>query len=456
MEIAKAAKIKSAGNKSQELLSKIPKMSPFSEAKGDTMDAFIFRFEMVVKSYDWTDDYRRGYHSNRGTYLRRNSARRGYNENRGSYRGQDYRYGNKRKEYISMSSITESKHFRLFAGKVNNTPCSVLPDTGCTCVGIKQSLIKPQDYTGEYATCIMFDGSQCHLPTAHAYIETPFFTGHVIALALRTVCSDIILGNILGINDSALKEQSPDDGGREQDKNGYQKFGHVLTRAQSRTETQNSSHAPDHESTDTDVNGFKSLNIHTCRIEQEKDETLNAVREKAVRGNGYHFKDGLIYRKSRKVNTPDQLVVPRSLRGLILKACHDIPIAGHMGVAATKKRLCSRCSWPGIMNDTLQFVKSCDTCHRTCNRLPRLPVQQADMIDKPFDKVAIDIVGPLPMTESKCRYILTLVDMGTRWPEALPLKEIRTSDVVSGLFTIFSRLGVPKQILSDNRKQLIS
>ncbi|GFS21389.1 Pol polyprotein [Elysia marginata] len=183
-----------------------------------------------------------------------------------------------------------------------------------------------------------------------------------------------MFGNILGINDSALKEQSQDDGGREQDKNGYQKFGHVLTRAKSRTETQNSSPAPDHESTDTDVNDFKSLNIYTCRIEQEKDETLNAVREKAVRGDGYHFKDGLIYRKSKKVNSPDQLVVPRSLRGLILKGCHDIPIVGHMGVAATKKRLCSRFSWPGIMNDTLQFVKSCDTCQRTCNRLPRLPV----------------------------------------------------------------------------------
>ncbi|GFS21386.1 reverse transcriptase [Elysia marginata] len=56
MEVAKAAKIKSAGNKSQKLLSKIPKMSPFSEAKGDTMNAFIFRFEMMVKSYDWTDE----------------------------------------------------------------------------------------------------------------------------------------------------------------------------------------------------------------------------------------------------------------------------------------------------------------------------------------------------------------------------------------------------------------
>ena len=43
-------------NASHEFLSKVPKMVPFSESKGDTMDAFIFRFEMLVKSYDWSDD----------------------------------------------------------------------------------------------------------------------------------------------------------------------------------------------------------------------------------------------------------------------------------------------------------------------------------------------------------------------------------------------------------------
>ena len=43
-------------NASHEFVSKVPKMAPFSESKGDTMDAFIFRFEMLVKSYDWSDD----------------------------------------------------------------------------------------------------------------------------------------------------------------------------------------------------------------------------------------------------------------------------------------------------------------------------------------------------------------------------------------------------------------
>ena len=108
------------------------------------------------------------------------------------------------------------------------------------------------------------------------------------------------------------------------------------------------------------------------------------------------------------------------------------------------------------MQDIIRFVKSCITCQKHCNKLPRLPVQQADIVDRPFDKVAIDIVGPLTVTDNKCRYILTLIDTATRWPEAVPLREIRTTDVASALFNIFSRLGLPKQILSDNGQQLVS
>ena len=55
IEISRANK-STTKNASHELLSKVPKMAPFSESKGDTMDAFIFRFEMLVKSYDWSYD----------------------------------------------------------------------------------------------------------------------------------------------------------------------------------------------------------------------------------------------------------------------------------------------------------------------------------------------------------------------------------------------------------------
>ena len=55
IEISRANK-STTKNASHEFLSKVPKMAPFSESKGDTMDAFIFRFEMLVKSYDRSND----------------------------------------------------------------------------------------------------------------------------------------------------------------------------------------------------------------------------------------------------------------------------------------------------------------------------------------------------------------------------------------------------------------
>ena len=106
------------------------------------------------------------------------------------------------------------------------------------------------------------------------------------------------------------------------------------------------------------------------------------------------------------------------------------------------------------MQDTIRFVKSCITCQNHCNKLSTLPVQQADIVDRPADKVAIDIVSPLTVTDNNCRYIL--VDTATRWPEAVPLRDIRTTDIASALSNIFSRLGLPKKILSDNGQQLVS
>ena len=79
------------------------------------------------------------------------------------------------------------------------------------------------------------------------------------------------------------------------------------------------------------------------------------------------------------------------------------------------------------------------------------------LIDKPFKRVAIDLVGLIgPPSEDGHRYILTLVDFATRYPEAVPLKNIDTETVAEALVDIFSRLGVPKEILSALGTQFIS
>ena len=76
------------------------------------------------------------------------------------------------------------------------------------------------------------------------------------------------------------------------------------------------------------------------------------------------------------------------------------------------------------------------------------------LIDTPFRRVAVDLVGPIqPITERGNRYILTLVDYATRYPEAIALPRIETERVAEALFEICSRMGVPHEILSDMGSQ---
>jgi hypothetical protein len=62
------------------------------------------------------------------------------------------------------------------------------------------------------------------------------------------------------------------------------------------------------------------------------------------------------------------------------------------------------------------------------------------IIETPFDRIALDIVGPLPKTSRGHRYILVLVDYATRYPEALPLRAA-TAKVARELMLLFSRVG---------------
>ena len=79
------------------------------------------------------------------------------------------------------------------------------------------------------------------------------------------------------------------------------------------------------------------------------------------------------------------------------------------------------------------------------------------LIDMPFKKVAVDLVGPIsPANEKEHRYIFTLVDYATRYPEAVPLKNTETETVAKALLDMYSRLGIPEEVLSDLGTQFVS
>ena len=154
-----------------------------------------------------------------------------------------------------------------------------------------------------------------------------------------------------------------------------------------------------------------------------------------------------------------QVMVPKRLRPRIMEVAHGSIKRGHLGIKTTTDKIQSAFYWPGIQGDVTRFCKSCDVFQKTVNNgtVPKVPLQEMPLIYKPFKRVAIDLFGPIsPPSEEGHRYILTLVDFATRYPEAVPLKTIDTETVAEALVNIFSRSGVPEEILSDLGTQFVS
>ena len=175
--------------------------------------------------------------------------------------------------------------------------------------------------------------------------------------------------------------------------------------------------------------------------------------------------NGWLCRQLRDSENPEKgkgakvLVVPRKYRGRIMKVAHESLVSGHLGINNTIHKIQTQFYWPGLTEDVARFCKSCDVCQKTIEkgRITKVPLGRMPIIEVPFQRVAIDLVGPLhPPTERGHRYILTVVDFATRYPAAIPLKSISTVEVAEALITVYSRVGFPSEVLSDLGTQMIS
>ena len=129
-----------------------------------------------------------------------------------------------------------------------------------------------------------------------------------------------------------------------------------------------------------------------------------------------------------------------------------------MGNRKTRNRILQNFYWPGIFMDVAKFVRSCPQCQKSKakGRPIRAKLIPVPPMTEPFMRVAIDIVGPLHRTKSGNRYILTCCDYSTKYPEAIALKNTDTQSVANALIQIFSRTGIPKEILSDQGSNFTS
>lgn len=68
----------------------------------------------------------------------------------------------------------------------------------------------------------------------------------------------------------------------------------------------------------------------------------------------------------------------------------------------------------------------------------------------------MDIVGPLEKSSAGHQYILVVCDYATRFPEAFPPRSVTTTKLISALVQLFSLVGIPEEILTDQGTNFMS
>ena len=118
------------------------------------------------------------------------------------------------------------------------------------------------------------------------------------------------------------------------------------------------------------------------------------------------------------------------------------------------KRLLSVFVWHGMKKDIWQWCQECHSCQASkLHRHTRAPLQERTLPTTRFQSIHIDLVGPLPVSQNN-RYLLTITDRFTRWPEAIPLPDSQAATCTMALLQHWiARFSVPEDITSDRGLQ---
>ncbi|CAC5388230.1 unnamed protein product [Mytilus coruscus] len=306
-------------------------------------------------------------------------------------------------------------------GKINSDKISVLRDTGCSTVFVHSRFTIPDFLTGQTRDICLADGTVKECPEVCINVSTPYISGDIIALILDTPFADLIVGNYVNTSVPHSMDEVHVTRGEYIFVSDHAVPCHAVeTRSQKKKQdvedrkidsiaVQRSSDTPISHSIDySEITSEFKISDRKQLIELQKtEETLNKVRS---------------YPSGEVIH---QIVLPRQLRKTVLSLGHDKPLAGHLGNKKTRDRIMQHFLWPGIFNDIVEYYTSCPDCQigTSKGRVPRAPLISIPPTDEPFQRIALDFIGPLPMTDSKNRYALVCVDYATKYPEAIPLKD---------------------------------
>ena len=356
-------------------------------------------------------------------------------------------------ELSQLCKECQGKPFQnLVRVRINGVETTALRDTGCSGIIVSPELVCQSQYSSKVVKVTLASTEVTKpLKVAIVNIDSPYFHADTEVTVMEKPIYPVLIGQTHGLD--RKWQTTPLFPVREPDwYNSAQAA--VVTRLQAKTPQPSSSGT-----------GYmtQSLKPAELRKAQQEDPSLRKIRQFAetsqvIKGVSYVYRNEVLLRvvTDHSGTKHSKVVVPENMRDQVLKLGHDNALAGHLGNQKTTDRILLEFWWPGIVADIKRYVASCDACQRTYprGRVPRAPMGKMPPVDVMFRRVAVDIVGPIhPMSETQKRYILVVVDYNTMYPEAVALENIKAETVLDALWEMWTRLGIPDEIITDQGSQ---
>ncbi len=190
---------------------------------------------------------------------------------------------------------------------------------------------------------------------------------------------------------------------------------------------------------------------------QREDESLAPLWEFARKHEkSFFIVNGLLMCLTTTQNQfSHALLVPTSLRKDVLMAAHDG--LGHGGIGATRSLINRYFTWPNMASDIKSYVQACSKCLKFNKSGPGIiPMVEAEIVSQRGEKLAVDIVGPMPKAKGNLRFVFTCMDLASGFPFAVAMKTYTAEETAKALLSIILVLGVPLQVLSDQGSNFLS
>ena len=142
------------------------------------------------------------------------------------------------------------------------------------------------------------------------------------------------------------------------------------------------------------------------------------------------------------------MLIPREAKTRLIKTAHET--FAHIGIRKTLALMRNQYYWVNMETDIKTVIGMCRSCLKRKSEPIKKHISDSLNAGYPFQKISLDITGPLPRGSNGEQYILGIVDNFSRYVALIPLKSATAENVARALHERWITLfGAPDSIHTD-------